>query len=227
MPAPSDPRRVRSDLADEVQRGGQRLVALFPRGGADLAGVRGDVLRGLDLAQQFLGVTPDSAGVDLDELDAALGIDHEGAAVGQAVLFDHDAEVAGDRSGRVADHEVLDLVDRVGRGVPRLVREVGVGGHGVDLDTELLELRVVVGEVAQLGGAHEGEVGGVEEHDRPLAVQVGVTDVDELALVEGGRIEGQDFGSDDGHRFSDRGVNCSDSRTEPTYRSNRGSPLQQ
>ena len=68
--------------------------------------------------------------------------------------------------------------------MPRLVREVGVGRHGVDLDAELLELGVVVGEVAELGRADEGEVGRVEEEDRPLAGDVGVGDVDELAVAD-------------------------------------------
>ena len=95
-------------------------------------------------------------------------------------------EVAADRAGRVADHRVLDLADGVGGVVPRLVGEVGVGRHRVDLDAELLELGVVVGQVAELGRADEGEVGRVEEHDRPLALEVGVADVDELAVVEGG-----------------------------------------
>jgi hypothetical protein len=69
-------------------------------------------------------------------------------------------------------------------------------GHGVDLDAQLLELGVVVGEVAELGRADEGEVGRVEEHHRPLALEVGLGDVDELAVLEGGGLEREDFGVD-------------------------------
>jgi hypothetical protein len=68
---------------------------------------------------------------------------------------------------------VLDLADGLGGVVPGLVGEVGVGGHGVHLDAHLLELGVVVGQVAQFGGADEGEVGRVEEHHGPLAFQIG------------------------------------------------------
>src|SRR3546814_14825259 len=68
---------------------------------------------------------------------------------------------------------VLDLADRVGGLVPRLVREVGVGRHAVDLDAEALELGVVVGQVTELGGAYEGEVGRVEEHHRSEERRVG------------------------------------------------------
>ena len=47
-----------------------------------------DVLGGLDLAQQLDGVAADAVGGDLDDLDHAVGVDHEGAAVGQALVFD-------------------------------------------------------------------------------------------------------------------------------------------
>src|SRR3546814_4339844 len=79
----------------------------------------------------------------------------------------------------------LPISDRVGGLVPRLVREVGVGRHAVDLDAEALELGVVVGQVTELGGAYEGEVGRVEEHHRPLALEVLVGHVHELALEIG------------------------------------------
>jgi hypothetical protein len=71
--------------------------------------VRGHVLGGLDLAQQFAGVAADAVVVHLAQLDLAFGVDHEGAAQRQALLFDHDAEVARDRAGRVADQRVADL----------------------------------------------------------------------------------------------------------------------
>jgi hypothetical protein len=48
------------------------------------------------------------------------------------------------------------------------VHEVGVGGHGEDFHAQLLQFVVMVGHVAQFGGAHEGEVSGVEEEHGPL-----------------------------------------------------------
>ena len=73
----------------------------------------GNVLRRLDLAQQFRRVAANAAGVDFDDLDSALRIDYEGAALSKALRFDHHAEVARDLAGRIADHRVLDLADGV------------------------------------------------------------------------------------------------------------------
>jgi hypothetical protein len=66
-------------------------------------GCDGDVLGGLDLAQQFAGVAADAVVMDLAQLDLALGVDHEGAAQRQALVLDHHVEVAGDAAGGVAD----------------------------------------------------------------------------------------------------------------------------
>ena len=70
--------------------------------------------------------------------------------------------------------------------MPGLVSEMRIGRHSVDLDAQLLEFGVAVGEIAQFGRADEGEVGRVEEDDRPLALQVFIRDLNELAGVEGG-----------------------------------------
>src|SRR5690554_4343019 len=72
------------DLADQVERRRQGSFAFFPFGWADFAGVGGDVLSGLHFTQQFFGVAADAAGVDLDDLDLAVGIDDKGAALGEA-----------------------------------------------------------------------------------------------------------------------------------------------
>ena len=82
-----------------------------------------------------------------------------------------------------------------------LCAEMGVGRDAVDLDAQLLELGVVVGEVFEFGRADEGEVGRIEEHHRPLALQIGVGDVDELALLEGLGLERLDLGVDERHFF--------------------------
>ncbi len=80
--------------------------------------------------------------------------------------------------------------------MPRLVGEVLVGRHGVDLDAQLLEVGVVVGKVAELGGADEREVCRVEEDHGPLAPEVGVGDLDELTVLEGRSVERLDVGVD-------------------------------
>src|SRR5690606_12206413 len=89
----------------------------------------------------------------------------------------------------------------------------------VDLDTETLELGVVVGQVTELGRAHEGEVGRVEEHDRPLAAEVLVGDLDELAVVEGRGLEGLDLGVEKSH--ADGSSGCEGSLTHRDSRSDR------
>mgnify|MGYP003344144200 CR=1 FL=1 len=110
-----------------------------------------------------------------------------------------DLEVVADRVVLVAQHVIVDLADRGRAVVPRLVAEVGVGRHAVDLDAQLLELGVVVGEVAEFGRADEGEVGRVEEHHRPLALEVLVGHGDEFAVVIGVGFERFDGGVDEGH----------------------------
>jgi hypothetical protein len=180
---------------------GRRLGAWRPLGRADLARVAGDVLRGLHLAQQFLGVASDAVVVHFKQLDLALGADHEGAPQRQSFFFDHDAEVAGQRAGRVAHERVLDLPDRVRGVVPGFVREVRVGRDAVDFHAQRLEGVVVVGQVAQFGRADEGEVGRVEEEHAPLALERGFGDVDELAVVISRGLEGLDLGVDEGHSF--------------------------
>src|SRR5690606_27344210 len=67
--------RMRSDLADQVQRRLQGLLAFLPLGRADLVRVGGDVLGGLELAQGLADVAGDRVVVDLHGLDHALGVD--------------------------------------------------------------------------------------------------------------------------------------------------------
>jgi hypothetical protein len=78
--------------------------------------------------------------------------------------------------------------------------KVGVGGHAVDFDAQFLELSVVVSQVFQLGWANEGEVGWVEENDRPLAFQVSVRHFYEVAVFVCGSFERFYLAVDDRHR---------------------------
>ncbi|MNG08732.1 hypothetical protein D3C84_921120 [compost metagenome] len=78
--------------------------------------------------------------------------------------------------------------------------KVGIGGNAVDLDAQLLERVVVVSQVFQFGRANEGEVGWVEEHDRPLAFQVSVRHFYEVAIFEGVSFERFNLAVDDRHR---------------------------
>ncbi len=158
-----------------------------------------DVLGCLDLANHVFGVTADAFGSDFNSLDHTLGVDDEGTAVGQALIFAQNFEVAADLHGRVTDHGVLDLADGFGAVVPCFVGEVGVGGDRVHFNAHFLQLVVVVGNVAQLGRANEGEVSRVEEENGPLAFNVGFGQFEELAVFECRRFERFDFGVDNGH----------------------------
>src|SRR3546814_16685751 len=90
------------DLADQVQRRLQGLRAFLPLGRADLARMRGHVLRGLALAQRFQRVAADALGGDLDGLDRSLRVDELEAGGGQAARW-QDIEVVGDRECRVTE----------------------------------------------------------------------------------------------------------------------------
>ncbi|MNZ34573.1 hypothetical protein D3C78_519520 [compost metagenome] len=83
--------------------------------------------------------------------------------------------------------------------MPGFVGEVGVGGHTVDFHAQVFEFGVVVGQVAQLGRADEGEVGRVEEHHGPFALEVGFRHFDELALVVSSGFERFYLAVDDRH----------------------------
>ena len=85
--------------------------------------------------------------------------------------------------------------------MPHLVREVGVGGHDVDLGTGLLEGCVVVSSIFDFGGAVEGESSRHENQHGPLAHQVLLGHFNELAVVECLGLEGLDLGIDQRHCY--------------------------
>ena len=122
------------------------------------------------------------------------------AQTGKTGFFDHDAEVAADHARGVTYHREAHLADSRARTVPGHVREVGVRGYGVDFNAALLELFVVFGEVFKFGRADEGEVSRIEEHDGPLAAEIGFGNIDEVAILESGGLERENFGAKNGHR---------------------------
>ena len=75
-----------------------------------------DVLGGLHLAEQLGGVAADALGGDLDELDDAVGVDHERAAVGEALALAQHVEVAADRravGSPIIGYWILPIVSEV------------------------------------------------------------------------------------------------------------------
>ena len=77
--------------------------------------------------------------------------------------------------------------------------EVGIGRNAVDLNAQLLELGIVIGQIAQLSGANKGKIGGVEEENRPLALQISFTYVDEFAIQVSSGFKRFYFSVDQGH----------------------------
>ena len=71
----------------------------------------------------------------------------------------------------------------------RFVGAGRVGRNAADLDAHRLEFGVAVGEIAELGGAHDCEFRRVKHQDRLAAVQVGFSQGHQFASVEGGRLE--------------------------------------
>ena len=180
-------------------RGSQGVAAFFPLGRADLARVVADVLGRLDLADEFGRVAADAFASDFHDLDHAVRVDHEGGAVGKA-HFTKYAEVVRQGVGLVAEEGELQLADLVGRVVPGLVAEVGVGRHTVDFDAQRLERIVLLTEIFEFGRADEREVGRIEEEHGPLAFDVLFGDVEEiLARLECGVAERLDGAADDTH----------------------------
>ena len=129
----------------------------------------------------------------LHDNDLAGGVDDERAAFSEAVLLNHDVEVAGEDAGLVAEHRELNLADGFGGFLPGLVREVRIGGDGVDLNAELPELFVVFGEVFEFRRADEREVGRIEEDDGPVALQVSIGNLLEGAVVISLGLKREDF----------------------------------
>ena len=81
----------------------------------------------------------------------------------QTSLLIVGVEVTRQRGGGVGEHRVIHLADLLVRIMPGLVHPLGVARDGIDLATGLFELAIVVGQVLELRGADEREVGGVEE----------------------------------------------------------------
>jgi len=168
-------------LGQGVDGGGAGL----PVAGAQLVG-----LEGVELAQDLFGVATHGAGGDGHRLDDVVGVDDEGGAVGHPVGV-QDAQGAHQLALEVAGHGEGEVLELVVAAAPGVVRVLVVHRDADDLAVAVLELVVQVAEGGDLGGAHEGEVLGPEEHDAPGALGDGGGDGGEvvLGLVRGDVLE--------------------------------------
>ena len=121
-------------------------------------------------------------------LDHAVRVDDEATAQLDALVLVPHAEGAADVAGlvgrHVEGHAALDHLDQLVV-VPHLVDEVAVHADGDDLDAQLLQHRVLVGDRRHFRRSDEGEVAGVEAEQHPLAQVVRELDVGERASVVG------------------------------------------
>lgn len=146
-------------------------------GSGDLVLVAG--LEGVDDAEDLGAVAAGGGGVRQDGADRLLGVDDEdgadgegnalGVDVGGVLVVDHVVKV-GDLAVLVADDgeadvragDLLDVAD------PALVALGRVGRESNQLDAALCELGLETSHLAELCGAHRGEILGVGEEDNPL-----------------------------------------------------------
>lgn len=147
------------------------LATLLPAGGADLAVLVGE-LEGLDETDGLLDVAADGQVVDGDLAEDAVGVDDEETTQSDTLLLNQDAVAARDLLGSIGDEGQLQvgaeatLLARLLH--PGEVREGGVGRDTEDGGVDGLEALESVVVLDDLGGAHKGEVHGVEEEDDPV-----------------------------------------------------------
>lgn len=189
---------VRLELADLAElllgilsgngRGNDDVVTGEPVDGAGHTVLVGG-LEGINDTEDLGGVAAGGGGVGHDQTDLLGGVDDEDRADGQShtllvdvggvLVVNHVVQV-GDLALRVGDDGelevgVVDLVDVLD---PAVVGLDTVGAQTNELDTARGELRLELGEGAQLGGADGSEVIGVGEEDGPLVTN-------ELVEVDG------------------------------------------
>lgn len=148
------------------------MSAFLPLGRADLARMGGDILCSPHLVEQGRCAASYAPRGDFDILDASFGVDQEGRTICHAGVFDHHIEITRNRAGRIGEHDVIDLADSGRRIVPGLVRDMLVGRDRVDLDAQLLELCVAVGQIFEFGWADKAEIGRIKENDGPFSFEV-------------------------------------------------------
>mgnify|MGYP000469599900 CR=1 FL=1 len=145
--------------------------------------MRGHELGSLHPAEQFVRVAAHVPGDDFISHDASFGVDDETAPLGHAFRFDHHVEIPGQRSGGIGEHGILDFLYGLRGIVPRLVDEMAVARNRIDLASDGFEIFIFFSEILKLRGAHEREVGRVEEEHAPLAQHFSLGDGTESVVL--------------------------------------------
>lgn len=149
-------------------------LAGLPTGRADLS-VLVRELEGLDESEDLINISSDGKIVHGVLTEGSLGVDDVGSSEGDSsipAILNEAAVVSGDLFGHIGDHGDLHLTET--SLLSRLVSifsmaKVGINGASNNLGVDGLELGGGIGELADLSGAHKGEVKRPEEQDNVLS----------------------------------------------------------
>ena len=153
--------------------GDHSSLARGPLSGANLTVLISE-LEGLDESEGLLDVSANGEIVDGELSESSLLVDDVSSSVsntGILTVFNKAAVVTGNLFGQVRHHGDVHGSESTGLTVLLGVLSVGevrVDGDTNNLGTNFLELLSLVGELADFGGAHEGEVKGPEEENNVL-----------------------------------------------------------
>ncbi len=149
-------------------------LAWGPLSGADLTELVG-VLVSLDESEDLIDVSADWEIVDWDVSDNLVLVDDVGGSEGNSIIItvvDEAAVGLGDFLGDISNQGDVHLSETsllsVFLGVFH-VWELGIDGDSNNLTAVLSELLGLVWELADLSGAHEGEIEWVEEENNVLS----------------------------------------------------------
>jgi len=150
--------------------GNHGLLTGLPRGGADFTMLVRE-LESLDETESLFDVAADGEVADRDVADDLVGVDDVGGAEGDAgilTILDECTVGLGNGLVQIGEHGDVHFAEATlvsGLLGVFLMDEGRVDGASNDLAVDLLKLSRGVGELADFGGADEGEIEGPEEQD--------------------------------------------------------------
>src|SRR3989344_4361781 len=168
-----------------------RGFAGFPVGGAQPAGAQR-----AQHAQRLLHAAADVHVAGGAVLDDTLGVDDVSRADRDAFLGMQDLIGAAYGLVRVAQQRIGDAAQFLG---PGAVAFDGVDADAVNHRPFLVEVAGQLTEARDLGGADEGEIGGIEKQHEPMAAGLAQGIVPDLALMHSGQAEIGGGGRDGPH----------------------------
>src|SRR5579859_2485693 len=161
------------------------LFALLPVAGTQFVG-----LQRIENAQHFCRIAADGEIGDVDEADHALRVHDVGGPLSDPRFGIENSEAAGKLALDVGEHRERQVLQLLLLVPPGEVHVLAVDADAEQLGIARLEFLVEPAESGDLGGTHEGEILGPEEHHQPPAGEALMGDGTKRAL----RIAGDDPG---------------------------------